>query len=76
MIGLDGLPDDFPPDMYVYHDRESAPAADVNSSPQPGNYMPRLLAELHRLRVIPEHWPMRRCPSGGSELVVKNPLLL
>jgi hypothetical protein len=50
MIGLDGLPDDFPPDMYVYHDRETAPAADLKFIAAARNYMPRLIAELRRLR--------------------------
>jgi hypothetical protein len=50
MIGLDGLTDDFPPDMYVYHERETAPAADLKFIAAAGTYMPRLLAELRQLR--------------------------
>jgi hypothetical protein len=50
MIGLDGLPDDFPPDMYVYHDQEIAPTADIKFIAAARNYMPRLIAELRRLR--------------------------
>jgi hypothetical protein len=50
MIGLDGLPDDFPPDMYVYHDRNTAPAADLKFIAAARTYMPRLIAELRRLR--------------------------
>lgn len=50
MIGLDGLTDDFPPDMYVYHDRKTAPTADLKFIAAARNYMPRLLAELRQLR--------------------------
>jgi hypothetical protein len=50
MIGLDGLPDDFPPDMYVRHDTETAPAADIKFIAAARNYVPRLLAEVRRLR--------------------------
>lgn len=34
MISLDGLQDDFPLDMYVRHDGETAPTADTSSSRQ------------------------------------------
>src|SRR4051794_27689526 len=50
MISLDGLPGDFPPDMYVLHDRQIAPSADIKFIAAARNYMPRLLAELRRLR--------------------------
>jgi hypothetical protein len=50
MIGLDGVPGDFPPDMYVFHEREIAPAADIKFIAAARNYMPRLIAELRRLR--------------------------
>jgi hypothetical protein len=50
MIGLDGLADDFPPDMYVRHGSESAPAADIKFIAASRNYVPRLLAEVRRLR--------------------------
>ena len=49
MIQL-GLPGDFPPDMYVFHDRAIAPSADLRFIAAARNYMPRLLAELRRLR--------------------------
>jgi hypothetical protein len=50
MIGLDGLQDDFPPDMYVRHNGETAPAADIRFIAAARNYVPRLLAEVRRLR--------------------------
>jgi hypothetical protein len=50
MIGLDGLAGDFPPDMYVLHDRKTAPSADIKFVAAARNYMPRLLAEVRRLR--------------------------
>jgi hypothetical protein len=50
MIGLDGLPEDFPPDMYVLHDRQTAPSADIKFIAAARNYVPRLLAEVRRLR--------------------------
>jgi hypothetical protein len=50
MIGLDGLPGDFPPDMYVFHDRQIAPSADIKFIAAARNYVPRLIAELRRLR--------------------------
>jgi hypothetical protein len=50
MIGLDGLQDDFPPDMYVRHDGETAPAADIKFIAAARNYVPRLLTEVRRLR--------------------------
>ena len=50
MIGLDGLPDDFAPDMYVRHDSQTAPAADIKFIAAARNHMPRLLSELRRLR--------------------------
>ena len=49
MIEL-GLPGDFPPDMYVFHDREIAPSGDIKFIAAARNYMPRLLAEIRRLR--------------------------
>jgi hypothetical protein len=50
MIGLDGLAGDFPPDMYVRHDSDTAPAADIKFIAAARNYVPRLLAEVRRLR--------------------------
>ena len=50
MIGLDGLPDEFPPDMYVYHDRKIAPSADIKFIAAARNYVPRLISELRQLR--------------------------
>jgi hypothetical protein len=50
MIGLDGLPDDFPPDMYVRHDSETAPIADIKFIAAARNYVPRLIAEVRRFR--------------------------
>ena len=50
MIGLDGLPGDYPPDMYVFHDRQIAPSTDIKFIAAARNYMPRLIAELRRLR--------------------------
>lgn len=50
MIGLDGLTEDFPPDMYIFHDRQIAPSADIKFIAAARNYMPRLIAELRRLR--------------------------
>jgi hypothetical protein len=49
MIEL-GLPGEFPPDMYVFHDRRIAPSADIKFIAAARNYMPRLLAEVRRLR--------------------------
>jgi len=49
MIEL-GLRDDYPPDMYVFHDREIAPSADIRFIAAARNYLPRLLEELRRLR--------------------------
>jgi hypothetical protein len=49
MIQL-GLPGDFPPDMYVLHDRKIAPSADLRFIAAARNYMPRLLAELRQRR--------------------------
>jgi hypothetical protein len=49
MISI-GVPGDFPPDMYVYHDGETAPSADLKFIAVARNYMPRLLAEVRRLR--------------------------
>ena len=49
MIEL-GLPGDFPPDMYVFHDREIAPSADIKFIAAARNYLPRLLAEVRHLR--------------------------
>jgi hypothetical protein len=49
MIEL-GLPGDFPPDMYVFHDRKIAPAADIDFIAAARNYMPRLIAEIRRSR--------------------------
>jgi hypothetical protein len=50
MISLDGLPGDCPPDMYVLHDRQIAPSADIKFIAAARNYMPRLIAELRRVR--------------------------
>jgi hypothetical protein len=50
MIGLDGLPGDFPLDMYVRHESETAPAADIKFIAAARNYVPRLLAEIRQLR--------------------------
>lgn len=49
MIRLDGL-GDFPPDMYVTRDGETAPRADIEFIAAARNYMPRLLAEIRRCR--------------------------
>lgn len=35
--------EDFPPDMYVLHDRETAPAADLKFIGAARNHMPRLI---------------------------------
>ena len=43
-------PGDFPPDMYVYHDGGTAPAADLKFIAAARNYVPRLIAEVRRLR--------------------------
>jgi hypothetical protein len=51
MIEL-GLPGDFPPDMYVFHDRRIAPSADIKFIAAARNYVPRLIAELRRLREL------------------------
>ena len=49
MIQL-GLPGDFPPDIYVLHDDETAPSADLKFIAAARNYLPRLLAELRQRR--------------------------
>ena len=49
MIEL-GIPGDFPPDMYVFHDRRIAPDGDLRFIAAARNYMPRLLAELRERR--------------------------
>jgi len=49
MIEL-GLSGDFPPDMYVFHDRQIAPSADIKFIAAARNYVPRLITELRRLR--------------------------
>jgi hypothetical protein len=49
MIQL-GLPGDFPPDMYVLHDGETAPSADIKFIAAARNYLPRLLVELRQRR--------------------------
>jgi hypothetical protein len=49
MIGLDGLPETSRR-MYVFHDRQIAPSADIKFIAAARNYMPRLLTELRRLR--------------------------
>jgi hypothetical protein len=49
MIQL-GLPGEFPSDMYVFHDRQPAPAADLKFIAAARNYVPRLIAELRRGR--------------------------
>jgi hypothetical protein len=50
MISLDGLRDEFPPDMYVWHDTEIAPGPDIKFIAAARTHMPRLLAEVRRLR--------------------------
>jgi hypothetical protein len=49
MIQL-GLPGDFSADMYVFHDRKTAPSADLKFIAAARNYLPRLLAELRQRR--------------------------
>ena len=49
MIQL-GLPGDSPSDMYVYHDRETAPSADLDFIAAARNSMPRLIAEIRLSR--------------------------
>ena len=49
MIEL-GLRGDFQPDMYIFHDRQIAPSADIKFIAAARNYMPRLISELRRLR--------------------------
>ena len=49
-IRLDGLDDQFPPDMYIHRDGKIAPDADIEFIAAARNYMPRLLAELRRGR--------------------------
>ena len=49
-IRLDGLDDQFPPDMYILRDDKIAPDADIEFIAAARNYMPRLLAELRRAR--------------------------
>ena len=48
-IRLDGLDDQFPPDMYILRDDKIAPDADIEFIAAARNYMPQLLAEI-RLR--------------------------
>jgi hypothetical protein len=52
-IRLDGLDDQFPPDMYIHRDDKIAPDPDIEFIAAARNYMPRLLAELHRRRSQP-----------------------
>jgi hypothetical protein len=52
-IRLDGVDDQFPPDMYVARGwgwNDIAPSADIEFIAAARNYMPRLLAELRRRR--------------------------
>lgn len=49
-IRLDGLDDQFPPDMYILRDDKIAPDADIEFIAAARNFMPRLLAELRRRR--------------------------
>lgn len=49
MIAIN-LPGDFPPDMYVYHDGETAPDADLRFIAAARNLVPRLIAELRARR--------------------------
>lgn len=49
-IRLDGLDDQFPPDMYIHRDDKIAPDADIEFIAAARNHMPRLLAELRRGR--------------------------
>jgi hypothetical protein len=49
-IRLDGLDDEFGPDMYVKYDDRPAPDADLEFIAAARNYMPRLLAELRHRR--------------------------
>ena len=39
-----------PPDMYVYHDQELAPAADLDFIAAARKYLPLLVEEVRRLR--------------------------
>ncbi len=45
-----GLPGDFPPDLYVFHDDTIAPDADLKFIAAARNYVPRLVAELRENR--------------------------
>lgn len=49
-IRLDGLDDQFPPDMYIHRGDKIAPDADIEFIAAARNYLPRLLAELRRER--------------------------
>jgi hypothetical protein len=49
MIQL-GMPGDFPPDMYVYHDQQIAPSADLRFIAAARTYMSRLLEEPRERR--------------------------
>jgi hypothetical protein len=48
-IRMGGL-DDAIPDMYVYHEDELAPAADLDFIAAAREYMPFLITEIRRLR--------------------------
>ena len=39
-----------PPDMYVYHDKETAPAADLDFIAAAWTHLPRLVREVRRMR--------------------------
>jgi len=46
-LGADGYS---PPDMYVYHDAEIAPAGDLDFIAAARKYVPLLVAEVRQLR--------------------------
>jgi hypothetical protein len=48
-VRIGGL-DDSQPDMYVDHDGHPAPVADLEFIAAARNYVPRLIAEIKRLR--------------------------
>jgi hypothetical protein len=48
-IRMGGLRDDVP-DMYVSHEADPAPAADLDFIAAARNYLPRLVAEVRRRR--------------------------
>jgi hypothetical protein len=47
-----GGDDDSQPDMYVEHDGNPAPVADLDFIAAARNYVPRLVAEIRRFRAM------------------------